>query len=1090
MPNLHSEIKALLPIDCKRKVDAVFAILKRRRTVINSFINDMICNHIKGRSVLDYYKNNVANVIDKINHNPIISKSTANSTKKTNAVRNKATQSNSSYYLLGDNDSSSDVKVKSNSSSKLEVNWAKAFAIVRNASAIDKITKEQRAAAENWKPQPQKVDRKEEIDHPKRMEEPSTSSVSQSVTPIKTMTKEGLVDIVEALDACASARVGTGIAPIARVHCLYDDSGETFWFTSRLYHPREYSSLRKFGRFVPQYSDIAIKMQKSEVGTSFPHFVVNKIKRVEHHDVFLQNQSDLQNQTIAIAGHGIKYQYRNIQEFLSALRQSWDDIKDVEARISELEEQRKGKKTPQERAQITNSIKKLQEEYRYLTKQQEDLKNITIYIRKQGEMRYSHIVDPIQTGIMSDNLYDGKTVIIKGGPGTGKTTTMIHRLAYLTDMYAIDEDEKNKLNKYKITSVQRRQLRKAIKDNRDWMFFSPSQMLKEYLADAMKKEGLTNTSEKVWNWKDYCRMVLQQNYHLLETDNSNAPFKICNKKETLFYQRYDIITTFTNFYLDQFREIKDQLPKLGSGEKEYEWNVIAKNIRKMFDEAEDYDLAHFVSLFYSLESTYGSDRTRLLRERNMELGELAEKVCVILDENDKAKSEIKVIFDLTSGDEDALEDEDSGDEDVLDNTGGLKDKFKKWFRPNSGNRPMEHELSSEIQKWLKSYCYSKANEESKLTDEQSLVADVLLPLIENKFDDEIRKIGELIVFEQYAKYTKGVCSIMLNGIPARYKKFRGYLIKNKYEGCDLKMLRDLMQNKQGIELHYQEQALLLGFINTLVKKIKDTALANFKHDYIDAYDEVARPIIGIDEATDFSICDIYAMQSLLTRSFNSLTLCGDIMQRMTDFGIKSWSELDNVVENPKPVEMKTSYRQSKKLLEVARQLYSDTLGEIPNYRAFMKSNKVPVPLVYVEENELYKVEWISKRISEVYRAYGKQLPSIAIFVTDKGYIPRFIEYLEDTPFFKEMKIKAIDGSNASNIPENHICVYSIDVVKGMEFDVVFFHNIDKSDADMELVKRYIYVGVSRAAFFLGITMIEEKREISRYFEKNKDWFDI
>jgi len=55
---------------------------------------------------------------------------------------------------------------------------------------------------------------------------------------------------------------------------------------------------------------------------------------------------------------------------------------------------------------------------------------------------------------------------------------------------------------------------------------------------------------------------------------------------------------------------------------------------------------------------------------------------------------------------------------------------------------------------------------------------------------------------------------------------------------------------------------------------------------------------------------------------------------------------------------------------------------------------------------------------------------------------------------------------------------------------VFFHNIDKSNAKMELVKRYIYVGVSRAAFFLGITMNEENFEISRYFEKKKDWFKI
>ena len=60
----------------------------------------------------------------------------------------------------------------------------------------------------------------------------------------------------------------------------------------------------------------------------------------------------------------------------------------------------------------------------------------------------------------------------------------------------------------------------------------------------------------------------------------------------------------------------------------------------------------------------------------------------------------------------------------------------------------------------------------------------------------------------------------------------------------------------------------------------------------------------------------------------------------------------------------------------------------------------------------------------------------------------------------------------------------------MEFDVVFFHNIDNSSADTEILKRYIYVGVSRAAFFLGITLSDENKDISKYFEKNKDWFKI
>ena len=973
----------------------------------------------------------------------------------------------------------SDVKVKDN------------IPAVKAAAAVARKTKA--VIAEKSKPQREKITGALEKVFVDREKEPNTestvSSKSLTVAPIQKKAKEYLIDIVDELDSCAKARKNSGVFPVARVHCLYDDDGETFWFTKRLYHPRELSDLRQYGRFVPQYSDLAIKMQKSKVGTTFPHQSINNIKRTELHQVRIENQSDLQNQTIAIAGDELTYQYRNIQEFL---RQNLEDIKDIESKIKELEEQKKETDNPHERGQITNSIKKLQEEYRILTKQQEDLKNITIYIRKQGEMRYSHIVDPIQTGIMEKHLYDGKTVVIKGGPGTGKTTTMIHRLAYLTNLFAIDEDEKNKLNKYKITPLQRKQLREAIKAKRDWMFFSPSQMLKDYLAEAMKKEGLADTSEKVWNWKDYCRMILQDYYHLLETKESNAPFKVCYSTDTLFYQNSDIINVFTNFYLDEFRKIKTILPQLNTEGQIFAWMSIAQNIQKRFEDVDNYDLTHFVSLFNSLESVYGSDCKRLLGERNKALSELAEKICLLLDENNEAKSEINDILELTSEEvvEEESEVEEYEDEVDTEESDGLISKIQKRLKPLLGNKSSDNPLSNPIQKWLKSYCHFNVNKEKELSDEQKIIADILLPVIGDKYDGEIKKIGELMIFEQFAQYTRGIRTIMLNGMPTRYKRFRTFLNKTKFEGCDQKLLREIMQSKQGKELHYQEQSLLLGFINVLVKQIKATTNTKINHEFIDAYEEVARPIIGIDEATDFSICEIYAMQSLLTREFNSLTLCGDRMQRMTSYGIKSWDELNGVVANPEPFEMKTSYRQSKKLLEVARQLCKDTLGEIPNYRAFMKSNKVPAPLVYIDENELSKINWISKRISEVYRAYGKQLPSIAIFVTDRGYVPRFIESLQKTEFFTENKIKVLDGTDTSTISESHICVYPISVVKGMEFDVVFFHNIDKTDADMDLLKRYIYVGVSRAAFFLGITMNEENHEISRYFDKNKDWFNI
>ena len=884
--------------------------------------------------------------------------------------------------------------------------------------------------------------------------------------------KEKLIDIVKTIDSYAKARKEKGISSVARVHCLFNGDEKTFWFTNNYVNLYGSEELRKFGTFVPKNSNVAIKMQTAEVGATFEYNHLNYIRRMTTNYVTLENRTNFQNQTIAIAGDKLVYQYRNIQEFFKALQQNLEDIQEVETKILELqqkvEELKEQKDTSVQRGQMTRSINELSKEYRILTQQQEDLKNITIYIRKQGEMRYSLIVDTIQTRIKSQNLYDGKTIIIDGGPGTGKSTTMIHRLAYLTDIYAIDEDEEKKIFNYKLKSLQRKQLREAIAANRDWMFFSPSKMLKDYLAEAMKKEGLANASQKVWNWKDYCQIILQKNYRLLGTNSSRAPFRICYLTDTLFYQNSDIINEFTKFYLQELRDIKLQLPKLNSEGKVYVWTAIAKNIEKRFEDCETFDIARFISLFNALESIYGAECKSLLRDKNILISELAVEICNLLDKNKEVKTDLEELFDLT------IDENEESTEDGEDEGNEIADK-----------------LSLEIKKWLKSFCYNRVNIEHRLSEEQQLINELLLPILGSENDEKIQKIGELIEFEQFAKYTKGVSTIMLNGMSSRYKKFRTYLIKTRFEGCNLKLLRDIIQRKQGKELHHQEQSLLLGFINTLVKRIKTATTAKIKHDFIEAYDEVVRPIIGIDEATDFSVCDIYAMQSLLTRDFYSLTLCGDMMQCLTDYGLKSWDELNGVVPNPTVVEMKTSYRQSKKLLEVARQLYQDTLNKTPNYKAFMKSNKVPAPLVYSSEDEFSKVEWISKRISEVYRAYGEQLPSIAIFVNDKGYIPKFAENLQNQVFFAKNKIKVLDGTIESNkTMENHINVYPIDVVKGMEFDVVFFHNIDNSSVNIESLKRYIYVGVSRAAFFLGITLSEQKHEICKYFEKNKDWFNI
>ncbi len=989
--------------------------------------------------------------------------------------------------------------------SSLKLNWAAIESFISDLEPKDDLTAEdienatpviigEKGRKRTEKPVLHKKDSNDEETIPLKTVPSKPSIRKKSVIPAK----ERLEEIVSNIAECLPVSRANDIYPLLRVHSQWDNEEVIFWFTNKPVDLFYCPELKDYGRFVPKNSEIAIKIQTTYLGEPFDYDYY-QYKRLRRSQISIANRSNFQDNSIAIAGDSIIYQFRGIVEFQKALQENHEEILDIETQISELEKQREelkvDKNTAHQRGLITKTITELQRQYRILTQQQEDLKNITIYIRKQGEMRYAPIVDVIQTRTKTQNLFDGKTVIIEGGPGTGKSTTMIHRLAYLTDLYAIDEDEKNNTLKFKLTSIQRKQFIQAIKTQRDWMFFSSSKLLKEYLSEAMRKEGLDNISEKVWNWTDYRTLVLKEHYHLL--GETNAPFRACYFMETLFFQNSNIIEEFTDFYLSQFRQIKSQLPQLDKDGIVYEWTAIAMKIEEKIENSAEYNLPQFISLFNSLANLYADDCKKLLREKNELISSIASEIADFIEGNQKVKKDFEDLLDLVYEFEDKDEEEsnenDEIEEENEENPNTITQDVQNPINIKAGENnknAYQVELIKEIEKWLKDFCSSQIEDNKQMSDIHQLMSDYILPLMGDKYDNRINKITNLIIFEQFAQYAKGIKAIMLNGIPAKYKKFRYHLLQSQYEGCDLKLLRKIIQHKQGKELHYQEQSLLLGFINTLVKLILTQSKNKVKHIYIDAYNEVARPIIGIDEATDFCACDIYAMQSLLSRDFYSLTLCGDMMQRMTAHGITSWEEIKDIVPEPKKIELKTSYRQSRKVLEVARHLYEDTLHKTPNYRAFMSSGKVPEPLLFVSAQENEKIEWISKRISEVYRAYGEILPSIAIFVNDKGYIPNFINRIMGTDFFIKNNVKVLDGTVEAKSSEEHICVYPIDVVKGMEFDVVFFHNIDNSSEDTELVKRYIYVGISRAAFFLGITLNEQNPELGKYFTQNKNWFKI
>jgi len=114
------------------------------------------------------------------------------------------------------------------------------------------------------------------------------------------------------------------------------------------------------------------------------------------------------------------------------------------------------------------------------------------------------------------------------------------------------------------------------------------------------------------------------------------------------------------------------------------------------------------------------------------------------------------------------------------------------------------------------------------------------------------------------------------------------------------------------------------------------------------------------------------------------------------------------------------------------------------------------------------VAWISERIREIEK-FVRQLPSIAIFVKDDQEVQPIADALgralEDT----NIEVEACLGGKAVG-QETDVRVFAVEYIKGLEFEAVFFVGVDHlAQVHADLYDKYLYVGTTRAATYLGFT---------------------
>ena len=905
----------------------------------------------------------------------------------------------------------------------------------------------------------------------------------------------------------------TRIPAIGRAYCSLDstlrgkEGAQQFWIvigdTTKV--------LRTDGTVVHRDSKMGEVLSKYYSGKRKYIQITKNPKRKNEVEVTIHNRaiyktdfSTAQEIVINIEDDATYYRFQRLYDLLGQQREQEKRLKALQEEEERLrkqkeEAQREAEKVAKEKARreeeerLREEARKREEEEKenrakiaQLEKDIEEskskVKQTQSFIRKDLSLRSQHILDETQEDAKRSHLFDGTPIVIEGGPGTGKTTTMIQRLKFLISQQALDEYNAP------LTSEQIVSLTNPNTRDTNWLFFSPTDKLLSFLQDNMRGEYLNANENNTTTLESYRNKILME--YKLRKPESDGPFKLYKIKDktetTLFLNAEGAISAFEKFCIGNISNILLNAYSLKTSD--YSWHSLAQSIKAYCKRAESIkDIDALMRLFNSL---YDNER-KSVSQIEAQLNDLLSKKALLIknkvDEDEQLKSAVIDLFEKWRQ-ETIIVQEDDIEENAMDEAEDDEEEL--------ASIDYDAKLYQQLKPVLRKLSLRKYDSNQKLSKRQRDLYAIVEPLFEI---GELSQIGELSWFtKNYAFLCRGVESNLLNQIPRLYKLFRKKQIEIGSNLFNKKLLEKIQKKDGGKRIHPEELELIVGFINNMLLGMYKKSHVRFngmKNKYVEAYKENVKPVIGIDEATDYSLIDYYFMTSFCHYEYSTLTLCGDIMQGLNDNGIKSWSQLKkNILPKLEVYELKTSYRQLPSLLDMSKQMYFDDLKvEAPYTTTKVRSDNEPAPLCFISDDEEEKAEWIAKRIIEVYKTYDESMPSVAIFVGDDINIKELVDLINDQDYLNGIQI--YDCSENRTAPNTKaVRVFRISEVKGMEFEVVFFYDIDTAleDCSLDIMRRYLYVGVSRATTHLAATFTQEdgNEDIIKYFDRTVDNWKI
>lgn len=338
-------------------------------------------------------------------------------------------------------------------------------------------------------------------------------------------------------------------------------------------------------------------------------------------------------------------------------------------------------------------------------------------------------------------------------------------------------------------------------------------------------------------------------------------------------------------------------------------------------------------------------------------------------------------------------------------------------------------------------------------------------------DDVLLEIGQRISYQNGLRRFVNAFKRYVTDVPASYRLFRK----------DMNDITDFYREAASSPLHLSPTELdaivLLMLRNSralLSQSFIERDLDAPRYELLRNMASLFRNQIMVDEATDFSMLQLACMESLTTLKSRSFFACGDFNQRITHTGVRAMEQIAWVSPRISAKAINLVYRQSRTLNAFAGNLLRlldgdlNALGELPKE----STHEGVKPVLLEQASEDQAARWIAERIVDVERAV-KQMPTIAVLVNAEKDVKPMADRLTSHLEAVSLKAVACEGGNALG-EGTDVRVFDIQHIKGLEFEAVFFVGVDRlAEQKPELFDRYLYVGATRAATYLGMVCYQK-----------------